>query len=218
MLNLAGRLYNFGPVVYAVLDDLEHRRRSFAAEGAPAALRQAAAEKLAQIRAAYEERGGSRLYWRAVEREVLQNALPQYLPAAIEKTRLESTGYGLWRGGDLLARVTLALGALAVGGLVVAAPFIPIFENTFAFALAALAFFYADLRRATAAWRHSRLMNRLITEAEAYQRKQLRYMTEETLEAELDLGLQLETPSGPGSPLPASAAPRRAPARERQRS
>lgn len=186
MLNLAGPSFDLGAVVFEVLEDCEHRRRSFAAEEARAGLRSAATEKLAQIHAAYAERGGSDLYWRAVEREVLQTALPEYLPAAIEKTRLERTGYGVWRGGDLVARAAFALAGLAIGGLIIAIPFIPIVEDAFAFALALAGWFSPELRRIPFELRHSKLLNRLVGEAEAYQRKQLRYLTAETLEEELE--------------------------------
>jgi len=185
VLNLAGQKFNFGAVTYAVLDDCEHRRRSWPPAGAPAAMRAAAVEKLAEIRAAYDEMKGSALYWRALEREVLDTALPQYLPAAIEQTRLESTGYDVWRGGDLLARVAFALAALAVGGIVIATPFIPIVEDGFAFALALAAWFYPELRRGLVTFRYGRLLNRLVSEADAYQRKQLRYLTAGELEEEL---------------------------------
>jgi hypothetical protein len=217
VLNLAGHTFDFGAVVYAVLDDCEHHRRSFAAGEAPAGLRAAAEEKLSQVRAAYDERGGSALYWRAVEREVLETVLPQYVPAAIEKTRLEASRYDVWRGGDLLARALFALGALAVGGLVVAIPFIPIFEDTFAFGLALAAWFYPELRRATFGFRHARLLNHLVRDADAYQKKQLKYLTAEELEEELDETVPREVGAAGGAlrGTPAVALPSPAKARKR---
>jgi hypothetical protein len=186
MLNVAGPSFDLGAVVFAVLDDCEHRRRSFERDEASDGLREAAREKLAQIHAAYAERGGSALYWQAVEREVLETTLPEYLPAAIEKTRLERTGYDVWRGGDLLARAVFALAGLAIGGLIIATPFIPIVEEAFAFVLALAGWLYPELRRLPVELRHARLLNRLVTEGEAYQRKQLRYLTAGSLEEELE--------------------------------
>jgi hypothetical protein len=187
MLNLAGREYDFGPVLFAVLQDCEHRRRSLPADDAETAARVAeiARQKLAEIRACYEEAGGTPGYWRELESEVMETALPQYTRAAAAQTRLELASYGLWRQGDPLSRLALGLAGLAVGGLIVKAPFIPIFEDAFAFALAVAAFLYPEIKRLVFDWRHSRLLNRLIAQAESYQHRKLPYVSEAGLEAEL---------------------------------
>jgi hypothetical protein len=190
VLNLAGNEYDFGPVLFSILQECEHRRRSLPADdddddAAAAAFAEIARHKLAEIRACYDEGGGTAGYWHELECEILETALPQYARAAAAQTRLEQATYGLWRQGDLLSRVLLGLGGLTVGGIVVAVPFIPIFEDAFAFALAAGAFFYPELRRWTANWRYSRQLNHLIANAEAYQHRELSYVTEASLEAEL---------------------------------
>src|SRR5205807_1227768 len=89
------------------------------------------------------------------------------------------------RQGDPLSRLALGLAGLAVGGLIVKAPFIPIFDDAFAFVLAAAAFFYPEIKRLVFDWRHSRLLNRLIVQADRYQHRQLPYVSEADLEAEL---------------------------------
>jgi hypothetical protein len=187
MLNLAGREYDFGPVLFTVLQDCEHRRRSAPADDAEAAakLSATAREKLAEIKTCYDEAGGSAGYWRELETEVLETALPQYARAAAAQTRLELASYGLWRQGDPLSRLALGLAGLTVGGLIVKAPFIPVFEDAFAFALAAAAFFYPEIKRLVFDWRYSRLLNRLVAQAEGYQHRQLPYVSEAGLEAEL---------------------------------
>jgi len=187
VLNLAGREYDCGPVLFAVLQDCEHRRRSLPPDDGEAAakLAEIAREKLAEIAPCYAEAGGTPGYWRELEREVLETALPQYARAAAAQTRLERDHYGLWRQGDPLSRLALGLAGLTVGGLIVKAPFIPIFENAFAFVLAAAAFFYPEIKRLVYDWRHSRLLNRLIVQAERYQHRQLPYVSEAGLEAEL---------------------------------
>jgi hypothetical protein len=187
MLNLAGREYDFGPVLFAVLGDCEHRRRGLPADDddAAAKLAEIARQRLAEIKRCYEEAGGSPGYWRELENEVLETALPQYAGAAAAQTRLELDHYGLWRQGDPLSRLALGLAGLTLGGLIVKAPFIPIFENAFAFALAAAAFFYPEIKRLVFDWRYSRLLNRLIAQAERYQHRQLPYVSEAGLEAEL---------------------------------
>jgi len=187
MLNLAGREYDFGPVLFALLEDCEHRRRTLPADDGEAAakLAEIARQRLAEIQPCYQEAGGSPGYWRELETEVLETALPQYARAAAAQTRLELASYGLWRRGDPVSRLVLGLAGLTLGGLIVKAPFIPIFENAFAFALAAAAFLYPEITRLVYDWRYSRLLNRLIAQAERYQHRQLPYMSEAGLEAEL---------------------------------
>ena len=187
MLNLAGREYDFGPVLFAVLQECEHRRRSLPADDGEAAakLAEMARQKLAEIEVCYVEAAGTPGYWRELTREVLETALPQYARTAADQTRLELASYGLWRQGDPLSRVLLGLGGLAIGGLIVKAPFIPIFEDAFAFLLAAGAFFYPEIRRWFFDRRYGRFLNRLIVQAESYQHRQLPYVSEAELQAEL---------------------------------
>ncbi|HLX09612.1 MAG TPA: hypothetical protein VKY89_17290 [Thermoanaerobaculia bacterium] len=187
MLNLAGREYDFGPVLYTVLQDCEHRRRSLPPDDGETAARfaEVARQRLAEIQPCYQEAGGTPAYWRELESEVLETALPQYSRAAAAQTRLEQSTYGLWRQGDPVSRLVLGLAGLGVGGLIVKAPFIPIVEDTFAFALAAAAFLYPEIKRLVFDWRFSRLLNRLIVQAESYQHRRLPYLSEAGLEAEL---------------------------------
>jgi hypothetical protein len=178
MLNIAGPEYDFGSVVFVVLEECEHRRRGFDDEELEEQLLATARTKLAKIKAAYDEFSGSPGYWQLLETEVLQTAMPQYVAAAQEMNTLERAKFGVWRGGDPAARFAFALGGLLVGSLIVAVPFIPIFEAMFAFAAAVLGFFYPELKRWTHERRHTRLLNRLVAEAAAYQQNaKLHYMT-----------------------------------------
>jgi len=187
MLNLAGPSYDFGNVLFAVLQECEHRRRALLPNEAAARLAEIARAKLAEIRESYEECGGTEAYWQDLEREVLETALPQYVPAAVEQTRLEKTNYDLWRQGDPAARALFGLIGLIIGGLIVAAPFIPIFEDAFAFALAAAGFLYPEIKKTVLDFRHTRVLNRLITQAERYQKNQrLHYVSEAQLSKELE--------------------------------
>lgn len=192
MLNLAGPSYDFGNVLFAVLQECEHRRRTFLPNEARDGLMRIAEDKFESVRASYVEQGGSEGYWKDLHDEVLKTAMPQYIEGAVAQTELEKRGYDLWRGGDLLARVVFALIGVTVGGIIVALPFIPIFEDTFAFALALFAWFYPDLKRLLANARHARLMNRLITDGVKYQRDQrIHYVSN----AEMDEALKaLATP------------------------
>jgi hypothetical protein len=165
----------------------EHQRRAFSPEEAEPRLREAARAKLAEIRESYEECGGTEGYWRELEREVMVTALSQYIPAAIEQTRLEGSGYDIWRRGDPAARAAFGLLGLLLGALIIAIPWIPIFEDAFAFILAASGFLYPEIKKTYFDYGHSRLLNRLIGEAEKYQRNErIQYMSEARLREELE--------------------------------
>jgi hypothetical protein len=205
MMNLAGPSYDFGNVLFAVLQECEHRRRGLLANEAERALYDVARAKLEQVHKSYLECGGGPEYWRELESEVLQTAMPQYVAASLEQTRLERTNYDLWRRGDPVARACWAVGALAVGGIIVWLPFIPIFEDAFAFLAAAGGIFYPEIKRTYFDFRHSRALNRLITGAEAYQKnRRIHYMTNaEVFDAFRGTG----APAPPADAAPADAAP-----------
>ncbi len=194
MLNVAGAEFDFGPILYAVLEECEHQRRGFAADEAGEKLMATARRKLAEIHESYEECGGTAPYWTDLEREVLETSMPQYIPAAIEQTRLEAAGYDVWRRGDPVARALFALLGLVIGGLIIAAPFIPIFEDAFAFLLALGGLLYPEIRKTAFDYRHSRLLNKLIARAEKYQYdSRIHYTSSAKLEAELGTPLTIPT-------------------------
>jgi len=178
MLNIAGPEYDLGNVVFVVLEDCEHRRRGFDDDEIEERLQETARARLAKIKAAFDEFGGSDTYWDAVESEVLETALPQYIAAARDMNALERNRFGVWRGGDPLARFVFALGGLLIGSVLIAIPFIPIFEAMFAFALAAAGALYPEIARFTHERRHFKVLNRLVTDAARYQdNARIHYMT-----------------------------------------
>jgi hypothetical protein len=186
MLNLAGSSYDFGNVLFAVLQECEHVRRGLLPNEAEARLQETARAKLAEIQVSYEELGGTHPYWEDLEREVMEAMLPQYIPAAVEQTRMERNSYDLWRHGDPAARALLTLIGLILGGLIVKAPFIPIAEDTFAFFLAAAFFLYPEIKQLYFDRRHTRFLNRLILQAEKYQKdSRLHYMSEARFQEEI---------------------------------
>ena len=83
----------------------------------------------------------------------------------------------MWRGGAGGARILFALLGLVVGGLILAIPFIPIFEKAFAFVLALGGWFYPDMVRLTHEYRHYKLLNRLVSAGEEFQRGRARYVS-----------------------------------------
>ncbi len=178
MLNIAGPEFDFGSVVFVVLEECEHRRRGFDDDEVEEGLLRAARGKLAKIRKAYDEFGGSPAYWNVLEGEVLETAMPQYIAAARDMNELERTNFGVWRGGDPAARFAFALAGLLLGSILIALPFVKIVEAMFAFALAVLGFIYPELKRYTHERRHFRLLNRLVNDATQYQQNaKLHYMT-----------------------------------------
>src|SRR5262249_26957132 len=61
-------------------------------------------------------------------------------------TDRESREFGVWRGGDPVARLTYVASGLLVGGLIIWAPFIPIWEKWFPFVLAIAAYWLPDVQ------------------------------------------------------------------------
>ena len=214
MLNVAGSSFDFGNVLFAVLQECEHVRRGLLPNEAQGRLMEAARRRLAEIRESYVENGGTPSYWEELEREVLETSLPAYIPEAIEQTRLEKSGYDVWRRGDATARVLFALAGLVLGGLIIKAPFIPIWEDAFAFILAVGGLLYPEVKQLVADFRHSRLLNRTIAEAEKYQKNaRIHYVSEARLEKELNaLGKVEQTPEAGEE-----AAPHQPPHREKGR-
>src|SRR5262249_56291529 len=78
--------------------------------------------------------------------------------AARAFTALEQRSFGSWRGGDVYSRVVYVILGLVVGGLCVKAPFIPIWEKWFPFAMAAGGWWLPD---AQAAWHRRPYARRL---------------------------------------------------------
>src|SRR6185295_4590176 len=200
MINLAGTSFDFGNVLFAVLQECEHQRRAFLPSEAEGKLKEIAAKKLAEIRASYEDAGGLASYWQMLEREVMVASLPQYVAHAIEQTRLEQSNYDLWRRGEPASRAAYALAGLVVGGLIWWAPFIPNFEKWLAPVLAGVVFIYPELKRWVFELRHIRTMNRLVAHAEKYQkdRRLHAYSTQKELDealGALGAGRTLPTPT-----------------------
>lgn len=189
MLNIAGPEYDFGSVVFAVLQECEHRRRGVDDDDFDKVMDECAREKLAHIRKAYDEMDGSASYWESLENETLKVALPQYASAALEMNRQERNSFGMFHRGDISARFLYALIGLLIGSVIVALPFIPIFEKLFAFALTAVGFFYPEMKRWMYERRYAKTLNRIIADAMRYQEDaRLHYMTTEEITRSLTPG------------------------------
>lgn len=189
MLNIAGPEYDFGNVVFVVLEEAEHRRRSFDDESFAKQTREVLREKLSKIKAAYDEFGGSPVYWAALEKEVLETVLPQYVESAREMTRLERAAFDVWRGGDPAARGAFALGGLLLGSIIKPLPLIATLENLFVLGLAGAGALYPEIKRYTHERRHAKALNRLVTSAAKYQQNaRLHYMTTRDIRESFSVG------------------------------
>lgn len=202
MLNLAGSEFDFAQVVYTVLDECEHRRRSVPPDSRGEEFAQIGRRKLAEIKGAYEEVGGSASYWEALQREVLETAIPQYAPAALQMNALERSGFRLLRQGDPASRGIYALGGLLIGSAIIATPFIPFVENTFALLLTATGFFYPDIVRFTADRKHARMLNGLVEAAANFQQNaRVVYLSNKDLDDSFGPGNQPKRLEAGDSPL-----------------
>jgi hypothetical protein len=209
MLNVAGSSFDYGNVLFAAIQECEHVRRGLPPNEAQGRLMEAARRKLGEIRESYTECGGTAGYWEALERGVLETSMPLYIPEAIEQTRLEKSGYDVWRRGDAMARLLFALAGLTVGALLIVLPPRLVVENAFAFALALGGFLYPEVKQLVADFRHSRFLNRMVAEAEAYQKNaRIHYVSEARLEKELSsLGVEV-TAEGEGESSSHHSVPR----------
>lgn len=116
MLNISGSHYDFAHIAYAVLMELEHRRRAIEDDHFGRDIAGEAHDVLARIRQSYDEIHGNAAYWAEVEKEILRTVVPQYIASAQRMNHLEQTAFEVWREGDLAAR-----GVFALGGLLLAA-------------------------------------------------------------------------------------------------
>src|SRR6266850_4141995 len=74
-------------------------------------------------------------HWKKVADAVDKIVIPRYVALAREENARAANDYGMWRGGDLVARGAFALAGLILGAAVVAIPWIPIYEKWVPWAL-----------------------------------------------------------------------------------
>src|SRR5207237_2512166 len=65
-------------------------------------------------------------YWQRLRRALDEILLPRYAALATAEIDLAKRDYGIWRGGDLVARATFALAGFILGIICVEVPYIPI--------------------------------------------------------------------------------------------
>jgi hypothetical protein len=132
---------------------------------ARALLRREADEALAQMEQQSRELGvdAPRHFRRA--REVVENVLlPRYLALAKVENEAAAKDYGLWRGGDLVARGAFALFGLVLGALMVWIPWIPVYEKWVPWALFVLGPFLPDAYLAWYRRKHEKKLEALVND------------------------------------------------------
>jgi len=148
--------FSAGAVATEVIGHLERRRAALVGNAAQTTA--AVQNALATVREAYLEAELPPGYFAALAQEILDVVPVEWQRAAGPFTRLEQSGFGSWRGGDLTARLVYVFAGLMLGGFMLWAPFIPIWEKWFPFALSVAAFFLPD---ATRIWHRRRYARQL---------------------------------------------------------
>ncbi len=170
--------YSIPFLAEVLISALERRRLGLGpwGEKARSELRAVFDSELAAMKSHFFELFDDRAYWEKVEHTLVEVCFPRYCAAAEKQSELEQRDYGLWRGGDLIARAVYAAGGLIVGILMVKLPFIPIPQtwDLFAFLTMIGAPFLPDAQ----VWFHKRKY-----------RKQLQAIVADMREAEEQLRL-----------------------------
>ncbi|HEY6912459.1 MAG TPA: hypothetical protein VI356_23970 [Myxococcales bacterium] len=95
-------------------------------------------------------------YWQRVRRALDQILLPRYGALATQEIALAARDFGIWRGGDLVARATFALAGFVIGIVCVEVPYIPIQARWFPALLLVLGPLFPD----AVMWLHRRRWQR----------------------------------------------------------
>ena len=157
--------YTAQAVATEVLEHLERRRPALVASGEGEALVRKEIETVMEpIRRSYADLEMPGSYLEALEEEVKAVMPARWTAVAGPFTRLEQAQFRLWRGGDVVARLTYVAAGLLLGGLTVAAPFIPIWGDWFPFAMAIGAWWLPDLQVRWLKRRYARALGDIVLE------------------------------------------------------
>jgi hypothetical protein len=143
-------------VTLSVLAHLERRRHAIADD--PARVQTEVTAALVPVREAYREAELPPAYMEALATEIVQSVPERWRALATRYSALEARDFDVWRGGDPIARLTYVLLALLIGGMIIWAPFIPIWDKWLPFVLAGGAWW---LPTAQVAWQRRRYANAL---------------------------------------------------------
>ncbi len=158
-----------------VLEHLERRRAAIVHDE-----EQVAAEvkhALVPVRKAYEELDMPRSYMAALEEELVASLPARWRNAALAFTEDEKKSFGVWRGGDLFARLTYAAAGLLAGLFIVWAPFIPIWWKWFPILVAIAAWWVPDAQFALRRRRYAKVLGEIVTSYDSAQKQLDRHVT-----------------------------------------
>lgn len=143
-------------VTLQVLDRLERRRAQVVED--PAAVDAEVTEALAVVEKSYREAELPSGYYDSLRNEVRAIVPAEWRKVALPFTRHEAANFQLWRGGDVVARLSYVFIALLVGSFIVWAPFIDFWEKWFPFALSVAAWWLPDVQVRFQKRRYARLL------------------------------------------------------------
>ncbi len=126
--------YSLASVGRFLIDSFERRRLSLRewSREIDASLRHEAEDEIAQMERQCNELGVTDpKYWLRVRAAVEDVVIPRYAKLAQDEIRLANRDYGIWRGGDLVARAVFALAGFVVGVIAFESPYIPIYVRWF---------------------------------------------------------------------------------------
>jgi len=103
-------------------------------------------------------------HWKRARHVVETVLLPRYLKLAKSENEAAAEEYGLWRGGDLVARGAFALAGLVLGALMVWIPWIPVYEKWLPWALFVLGPFLPDAYLWWYRRKHEKKLDALVTD------------------------------------------------------
>jgi len=106
-------------------------------------------------------------YWQRVRRVVDDIVLPRYAKVVNDEIALAKRDYGIWRGGDLVARGTFALAGFILGIIAVEVPYIPIEAKWFPAVTLLAGPFFPDLIQGWYRWRYRRKLDELVRDLDA---------------------------------------------------
>jgi hypothetical protein len=163
--------YHLPEVTAAVLAALERRRPGFEAwsPAVEAQLAEAAEQVLADMGKQFSEVAVDPAYWGRVESVIRGVALPRYLRVARAQHALERSGYGLWRGGDVVSRVSYGALGLVLAIIVWRAAFLPKWLELLPLALVLFGPLLPDIQSAAARRRYARALDEIIAAMRAEQ-------------------------------------------------
>jgi hypothetical protein len=151
--------YRLAAVGRFLLEQFELRRpgiRQWSPE-VEASLRHAAEGELQLMEKQLRELGmDDDRYWQRIRRALDEILLPRYAALASGEIELARRDYGIWRGGDLIARATFALAGFILGVICVEVPYIPIQAKWFPAVLLVLGPLFPD----AVMWLHRRRWRR----------------------------------------------------------